>query len=107
MTDAKVKKAADKAHALDEASQTLRISAKRKWNKAIISCVIAFFILFSTGVIGLMYQNHYALQSKRHIDCIIKDLATPPPPGSSPNARKYIDIRSTLSSDCNIKFTQQ
>lgn len=101
-----VKRATDKAHALDEASQTLRASAKKKWNRAVISAVLAFFILGSIGVVGLYYQNHYALESKNHIDCIIKDLSTPPPPGTSPNARKYIDVRSTLSADCNIKFTQ-
>lgn len=105
MTD-EIKKAADKAHNLDEASQTLRASAKRKWNKALISFIVAFFILLFVGVIGIYYQNQVAGQSKRHIDCIIKDLATPPPKGASPNAKKYIDIRSTLTSDCNIKFTQ-
>lgn len=96
--------ATDKAHHLDEASQILRASAKKKWNKAIISASLAFFTLLVIGIIGLAYQNHYALQNKNHIDCIIKDLATPLP-ADAPNARKYIDIRSTLTADCNIKFT--
>lgn len=101
-----IKEASDKAHNLDEASQQLRASAKKKWNKAVVLASLAFFILLLVGIVGLAYQNHYALQSKNHIDCIIKDLATPPPPDASPTARKYIDIRSTLSADCKIKFTQ-
>lgn len=106
MTDGEVRKATNKAHKLDNASEILRMSAKKKWNKAVISASVAFFILIIIGIVGLAYQNHYALQNKNHIDCIIKDLATPPPSGSSPNAKKYIDIRSTLTADCNIKFTQ-
>lgn len=100
-----IKKASDKAHNLDEASRTLRTSAKKKWNLAVVSASAAFFVLLIIGIVGLAYQNHYALQNKNHIDCIIKDLATPPPPGVPPTARKYIDIRSTLTADCNIKFT--
>lgn len=123
MTDATVRKASEKAHALDAVSQDLyktRKSVKRKWNKALIAAAICFLILFMLGVASyirinqtvnkqnraLALQNQIAIQSKQHIDCIIKDLSTPPPPGASPNAKKYIDIRSTLSSDCNIKFTQ-
>lgn len=102
MTDLKVKKAVDKAHALDEASESLRSSAKKKWNRAIILCVVAFFILLGIGVVGILYQNHYARQSTQHIDCIIKDLSTPQKPGTT---HKYIDIQSTLSKDCKIKFT--
>lgn len=101
-----IKRASDKAHHLDEASQILRASAKKKWNMAVVSASCGFAILLIIGLIGLAYQNHYALESKHHIDCIIKDLSTPPPAGTSPNARKYIDIRSTLTADCNIKFTQ-
>lgn len=103
MTDLAVKKAASKAHALDEASQTLRSSARRKWNKAIIFAVAAFLILCVIGVVGIFYQVHYAYLNKQHIDCIIKDLSTPQKPGTT---HKYIDYRSILSSDCNIKFTQ-
>lgn len=102
MTERKVKTAADKAHNLDEASQILRNSAKRKWNIAWVLACTAFFIILALGVIGIFYQNHYALQNKKHIDCIIKDLATPPPPGTPATARKYID---NLQTDCNIKFT--
>ncbi len=100
-----VQNAVDKAHHLDEASQTLRASAKKKWNLSFIFAFAAFFVLLIIGIIGLAYQNHFALQNKNHLDCIIKDLATPPPPGTSPTARKYIDIRSSLTADCNIKFT--
>lgn len=96
-----VKKAVNKAHNLDEASQSLRASAKKKWNRAIILSGIAFLILLSIGVVGILYQNHYALQSKNHIDCIIKDLSTPLPPGAK---ARYIDYQSRLSADCKIKF---
>lgn len=98
-----VKKAADKAHNLDQASQTLRASAKRKWNIAYVLAASAFAIIIMAIGISILYQNHYALQSKNHIDCIIKDLTTPQAPGTT---HKYIDIRSPLTADCNIKFTQ-
>lgn len=99
-----VRKAADKAHNLDEASQTLRASAKRKWNIAYILAGIALAIVLLAIGISILYQNHYALQSRDHIDCIIKDLTTVPPPGTLPTARKYIDPRSALTADCKIKF---
>lgn len=101
MADA-VKRAVSKAHNLDEASQTLRASAKKKWNRAIVLAIIAFMILLSIGIVGIFYQNHIATQSKNHIDCIIKDLSTPQAPGTT---HKYIDYQTRLSSDCKIKFT--
>lgn len=102
MTDAITKKAANKAHALDEASQTLRASAKRKWSIAYILAGVAFTIIWVSIGISILYQNHYALQNKNHIDCIIKDLSTPQQPGTT---HKYIDYRSILSNDCDIRFT--
>lgn len=64
--------------------------------------VASVAILFAISL-GIFYQFSLAAQNKKHIDCIIKDLATPPPPGTSPNAKKYI---SDLATECNIKFTQ-
>ncbi len=44
-----------------------------------------------------------AKQVNDHVDCILKATSTPPPPGTSPNSRKY--IVNALSSECQIKFT--
>lgn len=101
MTENAVKKAVNKAHALDEASEILRSSAKKKWNRAIILCCVAFLVLLSIGVAGILYQNHYALQNKNHIDCIIKDLSTPLPAGAK---SRVIDYQTRLQADCKIKF---
>lgn len=96
-----VKKASDKAHNLDKASEALRISAKKKWNRAIVLYSVAFFILLLVGVGGIIYQNYLANQSKNHLDCVIKDLSTPQKAGTT---HKYIDYKSSLTKDCKIKF---
>lgn len=101
-----VTRASNRAHTMEEENILLRKSAKRKWNIAWVLAIMGFLIILIGLAIGVFYQNYYALQNKKHIDCIIKDLSTPPPPGTSPNAKKYIDIRSTLTADCNIRFTQ-
>lgn len=103
MTDIKVKKAADKAHYLDAETRHILSAIKSKNNKALAWFIISWSILLAVGVSGIYRQNQIAIQNKKHIDCIIKDLATPPPKGASPNAKKYIE---NLSTDCNIKFTQ-
>lgn len=56
-------------------------------------------LLLAVGVIGIYRQNSIAIANKKHIDCIIKDLATPQRPGTT---HKYI---ANLQTDCNIKFT--
>lgn len=91
---------------LDETTRELLASIEHKDKRSRQWQMFAFSALLLVGVIGIYKQNQIAGQSKKHIDCIIKDLATPPPKNASPNAKKYIDIRSTLSSDCSIKFTQ-
>lgn len=90
----------DIAH-LDAATQEiiLRLNSSDKKLKVAAFCLIV--VLLATGVIGVLYQNHYALQNKNHIDCIIKDLATPQPAGT---AHKYIDYQTSLTSNCKIKF---
>lgn len=61
----------------------------------------AFLVLGSLVLISysINQANRLSVQNKQHIDCIIKDLATPQKPGTQ---HKYI---SELSSQCNIKFT--
>lgn len=107
MTDAKVTKSSNKAHKLDESAQTLRDSARKKWNKAIICASVAFFMLFSIAVITLLQvqssvktQNRLAYQNKNHIDCIIKLSETPLPPNER---AKFI---SNLNNTCQIKFVK-
>lgn len=99
MTD-KTTQAVEKAHTLDEATQATIESVKKKNYRAIQWFIISWTILFSLAVFGIYKQNEIAAQNKKHIDCIIKDLATPQKPGTS---HKYIE---NLSTDCNIKFTQ-
>lgn len=49
----------------------------------------------------LAVQNQVLAQKNTdHINCIIKDLSVPRPPGAS---QKVIEL---LGQDCNIKFTQ-
>lgn len=98
MTESKVSTASAKAHSLDETTQHLRKSAKRKYNIALILGSIAFLILLAVGVIGVVKQNQIANKNKTHIDCIVKLLATPQKPGTS---HKFI---SDASQTCDIKF---
>lgn len=97
MTEKDVKKAVNKAHTLDEASQTLRASAKKKWNRAMVLGGGAFLILFVLAVSGLFYQNYISIQSKNHIDCIVKLLATPSKSGQT---RRIVNL-----STCQIKVS--
>lgn len=48
----------------------------------------------------LAIQNQaIAQKSTDHLNCIVRDLATPRPPGAG---QKYIEL---VGKDCNIKFT--
>lgn len=102
MTSNKVLQAGNKAHVIDEETQTLLNSVRLKNARALKWGAACFLILFAIGVGGIVWQNRIANQSKQHIDCIIKDLSTPQKPGTT---HKYIDPRSSLTRDCNIKFT--
>lgn len=99
MTTSKVQRAATQAHILDEQTQALLQSVKHNNNRAVGWFVACWTTLLLLAVVGIIYQNHIAAQSKQHIDCIIKDLATPQKPGTT---HKYIE---NLSTDCNIRFT--
>lgn len=107
MTDIKVEKAANKAHALDEAGQMLRESARKKWNKSLIAFIACFLILFALGVASYVRinqsvnkQNDIAQENKQHIDCIVKLFTTPLP--TTARTRTI----SNASSTCNINFSQ-
>lgn len=95
----KVQKATDYAHALDDETQAVLVAVRSKNSKAIKWFVVSWTVLFALAVFGIYYQNHLATQNKQHIDCIIKDLATPLKPGTR---AKYIE---NLSTDCKIRFT--
>lgn len=103
MTQNKVQQASDKAHFLDEETQAVFASVKNNFNKTFIWFVVSWTSLLVIGVYGIYDQIHIFTQSKQHIDCIIKDLSTPQKPGTT---HKYIDPRSSLTRDCNIKFTK-
>lgn len=98
-TKAEVDRAALKANVLDKETNDLLESVAAKNYNAIKWFIISWSILFALAVFGIYYQNKLATQNKAHIDCIIKDLATPLPSGSQ---HKYIQI---LSDECHIKFT--
>lgn len=87
---------------LDEATQTIILRIDKNDRRLRFSAYIFMSILLIVGIIGIFYQNHLATQNKNHIDCIIKDLATPQKPGTQ---HKYIDSLNGLEA-CNIKFTQ-
>ena len=92
--------ASTKASVLDEETQALLHSVRNRNTMAIRWFVISWTILFGLAVFGIYYQNKLAAENKQHIDCIIKDLATPQKPGTT---TKYI---TDLSTECNIQFTQ-
>lgn len=100
MTDTKVKKAADKANYLDTQTQDLLNSVRKKNNKAVTWFVVCFLVLFTVGIGGIWRQNQLAEQNKAHIDCIIKDLATPIPPGAKNR------VITHPQSFCGIIFTK-
>lgn len=101
MTKTKLDKKNEEIKHLDMATQAIIMRLNKSDSRLKISAFILIVVLLATGVIGILYQNHYALQNKNHIDCIIKDLSTPTSPGTS----KHIDYQSVLNKDCKIKFT--
>lgn len=74
---------------------------KKHWRDMLV-VLTAILVLGSLVLVGygIRQNTELAAQSKQHIDCIIKDLATPIPTGSK---SRYID---NLQTDCKIKFTQ-
>lgn len=102
VTKADVDRAALKARVLGEETTRVLDSVASKNYNAIRWFVVSWSVLFGLAVFGLFQQNHIAQENKNHIDCIIKDLATPRPTDKS---QKYIDYQSILSKDCKIKFT--
>lgn len=86
---------------LDTATQAIIAKIDKNDRRLRLSAYLLLSILLIVGIVGIFYQNHIATQSKNHIDCIIKDLATPQPAGTN---HKYIDIQTSLSSNCKIKF---
>lgn len=98
MTDTLVTKAAKKASVLDEETQALLHSVRRKNSKALIWFVVCWTILFLLAVVGIYKQTQIANQSKNHIDCIVKLFSTPTPKDTR---TKFI---SNAYTTCNIKF---
>lgn len=84
---------------LDATTQALLADIAIKDRKQRFWASVAFALLMVVGVVGLYYQNYLSVQNKAHIDCIIKDLATPRPPDTQ---QKYIEL---LGNECHIKFT--
>lgn len=75
---------------------------RRHWRDVLV--VMTTIFVFGSLVLvayGINQNNRLATQSKQHIDCIIKDLSTPQPSGTT---HKYIDYQTRLTSDCKIKF---
>lgn len=93
MTD--VDTATLKATVLDSETQALLKSVKNKNTKATIAFVVCWSILLMVGVAGIYRQNQIAQSNQRHIDCIVKLLATPSKTGQT---RHIIDL-----STCQIK----
>lgn len=97
----KLEKKQEEIQHLDSATQAIIIRLNKSDKRLKVTAFLVIILFLIVGVIGILYQNHYALQNKNHIDCIIKDLSTPQKPGTT---HKYIDYQSQLSSDCKIKF---
>lgn len=102
-----IEKKSNQAHVLNDATQDLLHSVKKKNNKAVGWFIISWTLLFVVAIITLIFvlrginrQNYLAEQNTDHIDCIIKTLSTPIPKGSEHRVIEY------LSGECHIKFTQ-
>lgn len=101
MAKTKLDKKNEEIKHLDVATQAIIMRLNKSDNRLKVSAFILIVILLASAVIGIFYQNHYALQNKNHVDCIIKDLSTPLPPGAK---ARVIDYQTRLSADCKIKF---
>lgn len=100
MLDASVKRAETKAHTLEAEAQE-RIKGNNYWdNKFRRFATLSLTLILLTVIGGIVYEGYLAFQSKAHIDCIVKLLATPPPPGT------HVRILTNPSTTCNIRFTQ-
>lgn len=75
-------KASDKAHAIDEATQSLIKSIETKDRRLRVWFVVSWTILLLIGIVGIYKQNQIANQNKQHIDCIVKLFVTPTPPNT-------------------------
>lgn len=80
---------------------------KTYWRDALLVCTVllitASLILITYGINQnnklAMENKALAAQAKQHIDCIIKDLATPLPPGAKSR------VITHPQSFCGIKFS--
>lgn len=99
MTQSKVNQASKQANVLNEETRKVLDNAKKKNTKALVVGMIFYTILLLTILGGYVYQDILANQNKKHIDCIVKLLASPLPPGS--RAR----VLTNPSTTCNIKFS--
>lgn len=99
MTKTKLVKKQEEIQHLDEATQTIIRRIDTNDRRLRLWAFFTLALLLTVGVVGIYKQNTIATANKKHIDCIIKDLATPQKPGTN---HKYI---VNLQTDCNIKFT--
>jgi hypothetical protein len=104
----------EEVSSLNGATEDLLRSVKKKNNRALWAMIVAFSLLLLVGVVTLVFvlqgvnkQNALAKQTAElaqkntdHIDCIIKSLSTPIPPGQE---HRVIEYRL---GECNIKFTK-
>ncbi len=86
---------------LDNATQAIIMRIDKNDYRLRITAFFTLSVILILGTVGIYYQVHLATQNKQHIDCIIKDLSTPLPPGAK---AKYIQYQTRLNADCKIKF---
>lgn len=103
--ETKIAQAEKKAHYLDEETQALLHSVKRKNSRATTWFVVCFMLLFLLGSItylrvnqSITKQNQIAAKNQQHIDCIVKLFTTPLP--ATAKSRTI----SNPSTTCNINF---
>lgn len=100
MTETKVKKAADKAHYLDEQTRQVLTNVRKKNSKAVTWFIVSWTILLVLGIGGIVQQNRIANQNKKHIDCVVKLFTVPLPIGARSRTL------SNPSTTCNINFSK-
>lgn len=90
-------KASEVARVLDNETQALLASVRKKNALATVAFVVCWSILLLVGILGIYRQNQLATANQKHIDCIVKLLATPSHSGQT---RRIFDL-----STCQIKVS--
>lgn len=98
MIESETNAAITKAHVLDDATNDMLCTARKRNTRALAAAIICYTLLLIIGILSLYQNDKLATENKMHIDCIVKLLATPQKAGTS---HKFI---TNAANTCNINF---